>query len=77
LGFFRAKFQSKCLYSVEEKIVGISQYAYFSTRLAGNDWKDFQSCLVLKTGKINFFRKKSQTSAFSSFALKIHKRHHI
>jgi hypothetical protein len=31
LGFFRAKFHSKSLYSVEIKIVGISQYAYFST----------------------------------------------
>jgi hypothetical protein len=31
LGFFRAKFHSKSLYSVEKKIVGISQYAYFST----------------------------------------------
>jgi hypothetical protein len=30
LGFFRAKFHSKSLYSVEKKIVGISQYAYFS-----------------------------------------------
>jgi hypothetical protein len=29
LGFFRAKFHSKSLYSVEKKIVGISQYAYF------------------------------------------------
>jgi hypothetical protein len=27
---FRAKFHSKSLYSVEKKIVGISQYAYFS-----------------------------------------------
>jgi hypothetical protein len=27
--FFRAKFHSKFLYSVEKKIVGISQYAYF------------------------------------------------
>jgi hypothetical protein len=27
--FFRAKFHSKSLYSVEKKIVGISQYAYF------------------------------------------------
>jgi hypothetical protein len=26
---FRAKFHSKSLYSVEKKIVGISQYAYF------------------------------------------------
>jgi hypothetical protein len=30
LGFFRAKFHSKSLYSVEKKIVGISQYAYFT-----------------------------------------------
>jgi hypothetical protein len=30
LGFFRAKFHSKSLYSVEKTIVGISQYAYFS-----------------------------------------------
>jgi hypothetical protein len=30
LGFFRAKFHSKSLYSVEKKIVGIWQYAYFS-----------------------------------------------
>jgi hypothetical protein len=29
-GTFRAKFHSKSLYSVEKKIVGISQYAYFS-----------------------------------------------
>jgi hypothetical protein len=28
--FFRAKFHSKSVYSVEKKIVGISQYAYFS-----------------------------------------------
>jgi hypothetical protein len=28
LGFFCAKFHSKPLYSVEKKIVGISQYAY-------------------------------------------------
>jgi hypothetical protein len=28
--FFRAKFHSKSLYSVEKKIVGISQYAYFN-----------------------------------------------
>jgi hypothetical protein len=27
---FRAKFHSKSLYSVEKKIVGMSQYAYFS-----------------------------------------------
>jgi hypothetical protein len=32
LVFFRAKFHSKSLYSVEKKIVGISQYAYFSAR---------------------------------------------
>jgi hypothetical protein len=31
LGFFRAKFHSKSLYSVEKKIMGISQYAYFSS----------------------------------------------
>jgi hypothetical protein len=30
--FFRAKFHSKSLYSVEKKIVGISQYAYFSAQ---------------------------------------------
>jgi hypothetical protein len=30
---FRAKFHSKFLYSVENKIVGISQYAYFSAQL--------------------------------------------
>jgi hypothetical protein len=30
LGFFRGKFHSKSLYSVEKTIVGISQYAYFS-----------------------------------------------
>jgi hypothetical protein len=30
LGIFRAKFHSKSLYSVDKKIVGISQYAYFS-----------------------------------------------
>jgi hypothetical protein len=29
---FRAKFHSKSLYSVEKKIVGISQYAYFRTK---------------------------------------------
>jgi hypothetical protein len=28
--FFRGKFHSKSLYSVEKTIVGISQYAYFS-----------------------------------------------
>jgi hypothetical protein len=28
---FRAKFHSKSLYSVEKKIVGISQYAYFNS----------------------------------------------
>jgi hypothetical protein len=28
---FRAKFHSKSLYSVEKKIVVISQYAYFSS----------------------------------------------
>jgi hypothetical protein len=33
LGFFRAKFHSKFLYSVEKKIVGISQYAYFRSCL--------------------------------------------
>jgi hypothetical protein len=33
LGFFRAKFHSKYLYSVEKEIVGISQYAYFKTDL--------------------------------------------
>jgi hypothetical protein len=27
---FRAKFHSKSLYSVEKKIMGISQYAYFN-----------------------------------------------
>jgi hypothetical protein len=31
---FRAKFHSKSLYSVEKKIVVISQYAYFSSIVA-------------------------------------------
>jgi hypothetical protein len=36
LGFFRGKFHSKFLYSVEKTIVGISQYAYFSSGLRGH-----------------------------------------
>jgi hypothetical protein len=52
LGFFRAKFHSKSLYSVEKKIVGISQYAYFS---AANNVKSKKK--NRKSSKIRLFKK--------------------
>jgi hypothetical protein len=40
--FFRAKFHSNSLYVVEKKIVGISQYPYFSLEIE-NWWTEIEA----------------------------------
>jgi hypothetical protein len=62
LGFFRAKFHSKFLYSVEKKIVGISQYAYFRISHFLIE-SNFNSCKEISLEiSLNFFVKTQHFS---------------
>jgi hypothetical protein len=53
---FRAKFHSKSLYGVEKKIVGISQYAYFSAHsIKMQQLKNYICCMTLCNSEKAFF----------------------